>query len=771
MVRWNAASCNVALAFIIASLGTSSNAAAQQQNRLQSSGDAPAHWSASSATRAASAPPIDYDTARLERRLDAVRATGPIVLDGVLDEPSWRDAPMATHFIQNDPREGEAATYDTEVRVLYDDEAIYFGVFARDEEPGRLTVNDLKKDFNTNNSDGFRIVLDTFHDARNGYTFATNPAGAKYDAQMANEGRERNSDWDGIWDVATRVTETGWYAELRIPFRTLKFESRDTQTWGVNFERKLRRLNEDSYWSPLPRIYDLDRVSMAGTVEGFRGLRPGMNLRFKPYAATTSSTISGRRTTGEVDAGLDVKYGVTSGLVWDFTVNTDFSQVEADEQQINLTRFSLFFPEKRDFFLENSGIFQFGTNAGQFGGGGQGGGGGGGREMRLFFSRRIGLSDAGEPIPILGGTRLTGRQGAFSLGVLNIQQRETDAVSAANFTALRLRRDILANSDIGAVFLNKEQGGPHFNRIAGVDANFRFGDFSANAYLAKSFSPDPLARAIGNEFGSRAGFNYQSRTWQAQAGHSGIGERFNDEMGFVPRQGIHNFDGRFGRQVRPAAISKWLRQMQPHWEFDLFTRQRDGALETSYQGYHWNFQFQDGSNAEIGFNPMIEDVPEAFTINSATQTRVNPGRYEFTEHFAFWRTNEAALVSFNTRYAAGNFYDGYRRNLNFGPSMRLNEKFNASLNLQFNDISLSTGAFLSKLVTTRINYNFNTKMFFNALVQYNSDNHQWTSNLRFNIIHRPLSDFFLVYNERRDERTGILLSRAVIAKMTYLMAF
>ncbi len=569
------------------------------------------------------------------------------------------------------------------------------------------------------------------------------------------------------------MAETGWYAEIRIPFRTLKFVSTDTQTWGVNFERKLRRLNEDSYWAPLPRIYDVERVSLAGTIEEMRGLRPGRNLRFKPYAAGASSTLGAGPTRGEFDAGLDVKYGVTTGLVWDFTVNTDFSQVEADEQQINLTRFSLFFPEKRDFFLENSGIFQFGTNAGQFGGGGQGGGGGGGREMRLFFSRRIGLSENGEPIPIAGGTRLTGRQGAFSVGVLNIQQREEAAQPGANFTALRLRRNILANSDVGVIFLDKEQHGPHFNRVAGVDANFQFGDLTANAYLARSFSPEAVTAlpARGNAYASRAGFNYQSRTWRLQAGHSGIGERFNDELGFVPRQGIDNFDGRLGRQLRPAALSTWLRQMEPHWELDLFLRQDDGTLETSYQGYHWNFQFQDGSNAELGVNRMIEDVPDAFTINGSTGTQVNPGRYEYPEYFAFWRTNEAAPLSFNTRYATGTFYDGYRRALSFGPSVRLNENFNASVSLQLNDISLSTGSFVSKLVTSRVNYNFNTKVFFNALVQYNSDNHQWTSNLRFNIIHRPLSDFFLVYNERRDERTGQMLSRAVIAKMTYMMAF
>ena len=759
MVRFDATFCAVALAAVLVQASHPPVAAAQQ---------GPAQ---PGARQTASASPIDYATARLDRHVEPVRAAGSITLDGVLDEPAWTNAPVAHDFIQNDPREGEPATFDTDVRVLYDDAALYFGVFAKDDEPDRIIVNDIKKDFNTNNSDGFRIILDTFHDERNGYAFATNPAGAKWDAQMANEGRENNANWDGIWDVVTTVTETGWYAEIRIPFRTLKFNSSDAQSWGMNFERKLRRLNEDSYWAPVPRIYDLNRVSMAGTVEGMRGLRPGKNLRIKPYAASSSSTLRGRGTAGDFDGGLDVKYGVTTGLVWDFTVNTDFSQVEADEQQVNLTRFSLFFPEKRDFFLENSGIFQFGTNDGQFGGGGQGGGGGGGREMRLFFSRRIGLSEAGEPIPILGGTRLTGRQGAFSLGVLNIQQREANRVAAANFTAFRLRRDILANSDIGAILLNKEQGGPQFNRVAGVDANFRFGDLSANAYLARSFSPDAMTSASGNTYASRAGFDYETRTWRFQSGYSGIGERFNDESGFVPRQGIHNYDGRLGRQVRPAAISKWLRQMQPHYEFDVFTRQHDGVLETAYQGYHVNFQFQDGSNAEVGLNPLIEDVPAPFIINSSSNTRVNTGRYEFTEYFAFWRTNEAARVSFNTRYGTGAFYDGYRRQLNFGPSVRLNENFNASVGLQINDIELSTGAFVSKLLTTRVDYNFNTKMFFNALVQYNNDNHQWTSNLRFNIIHRPLSDFFLVYNERRDERTGQMLSRAFIAKMTYLMAF
>jgi len=721
-------------------------------------------------------PAPDPEGARFERRVQAVRATGPMTLDGVLDEAAWTTAPMAERFIQQDPREGQPATFDTQVRVLYDDNALYFGVFAKDDEPGRLIVNDLKKDYNTDGSDGFRIILDTFHDERNGYQFATNPAGAKWDAQMSNEGREINANWDGIWDVATRVTETGWVAEIRIPFRTLKFNSAEAQTWGMNFERKVRRLNEDSFWSPIPRIYDITRVSLAGTVEGLRGLRPGKNIRVKPYALSSSNTVGRLGTDGDFDAGFDVKYGVTSGLTWDFTVNTDFSQAEADEQQINLSRFNLFFPEKRDFFLENSGIFLFGAGGGGFAAGG-GGGGGGGRQngsgdTRLFFSRRIGLSDTGNEIPILAGTRLTGRQGAYSIGVLNIQQRSRDAVPAANFTALRVRRDLLANSDIGAVFLNKEAGGPAFNRVAGVDANFRFGpSVSFNAYGAKTFSPAAAVPAEGRDHTMRVGGRYDGRIWQVNGRFDTIGARFNDEMGFVPRLGVDNAFLFVGRRFRPVAISRWVRETRPHWQVDTFTRQAGGGLESRYQDFHLPFAFQDGSNMEMGVNPNVEVVRAPFTINSSRGVRVNPGRYEFNEYFIFWNTNSAARVSFNNRYSIGHFYDGYRRAYTFGPSVRLNENFNASVNLAINDIDLSSGSFVSKLLTTRVNYNFNTRMFVNALVQYNSDNHQWTSNLRFNVIHRPLSDFFLVYNEGRDERTGQMLGRAIIAKMTYLVAF
>ncbi len=716
---------------------------------------------------------INYDTIHLERRLNAVRASGNITLDGALDEPAWSEAPVANGFIQNDPREGSPATYDTEVRVLYNDDALFFGVWAKDAEPSKIIVSDLKKDYQVGGSDGFRIVLDTFHDGRNGYQFATNPAGAKWDAQMANEGRDNNQNWDGIWDVKTRITETGWFAEIWIPFRTLKFTDGDPQVWGVNFERKLRRLNEDSYWSPLPRIYEAQRVSLAGTLEGMRGLHAGKNIRVKPYALTSGSRVTTKPMAGDFQGGVDVKYGVTTGLIWDFTVNTDFSQVEADEQQVNLTRFNLFFPEKRDFFLENQGIFAFGSEGGGFGGGGNFAAGRTNQvqDMRLFFTRRVGLSDGGQALPILGGTRLSGRQGAYSIGVLNIQQREDQGVPATNFSALRLRRDVLANSDIGAVLLDKEVSGPGFNRLAGMDANFRFGNLQLNGFAAKTFSPVNAIASRGNELTSRASLDYRNRQWRTNLRFTTVGDRFHDELGFIPRLGVSELNAQINRTLRPKWLPRAIRELGPHWVLVQFNRLDGHALDQRQQDFHFSLNFANGSFLEPGANTNVEVIRSPFALNSSRGVRIGTGQYEYTEYFLTYRANEAARLSSGGRYTIGKFYDGYKRSYAWGPAFRPNEKLNASLTMQLNDISLPTISYVSTLATARMNYNFSTKVFLNALLQYSTDSHQLSSNIRFNIIHRPLSDFFFVYNEHRDEHTGLMQDRSLIAKMTYMVAF
>jgi hypothetical protein len=715
---------------------------------------------------------INYDTARHERRLTATQVNGPITLDGKLDEPSWAAAPLATNFVQNDPREGEPATFETEVKLLYDNRALYIGVFARDPAPAEIIVNELRKDFNTGNADGFQVVIDTFHDERNGYQFAINPMGAKWDSQMSNEGRDSNANWDGIWDVGTRIGEDGWYAEIEIPFKTLKFGPEAMQTWGINFQRRLRRKNENSYWSPLRRIHQLSRVSMAGTYEGLQGLKPGANVRVKPYGLANLNKVGSTAVDKDYDAGFDVKYGVTSGLTWDFTVNTDFSQVEADEQQVNLTRFSLFFPEKRDFFLENSGVFQFGSGNTGGGGGANGGRQNVSQDMIFFFSRQIGLSPAGDAIPLLAGTRLTGRVGGWSVGALNIQQREKNLSPSTNFTALRMRRDILRNSDIGVMMLNKDPQGDHYNRAFGADVNFRFfRDLTMNFAGAKSATPEERLPGSGDDLYSKSSFGYRGNVWETRAMYQTIGSRFNDEMGFVPRVGVDNAEAYLGAHMRFKKYSSWLREFFPHFQIENFTKRNGGGLESRYMDWHVPVNLQNSTFIEIGVNPNEEVIDERFAINARRGIYVTPGRYEFKEYFGLMNTNAAAPFSMNLRYGNGEFYDGYRRNYTVGGTFRMNEHLNVALSDQINDIELPSGAFVTHLVTGRVNYYFNTKVFVNALVQYNTDTNQWSSNARLDIIHRPLSDIYLVYNERHDSRTGALISRAVIAKMTYLFAF
>jgi hypothetical protein len=713
---------------------------------------------------------IDYRTARVERTLPAVRATGPIRIDGALDEQDWARAPIARGFIQNDPREGEPATEDTDVRVLYDANNLYFGVFAHDREPYNILTSELAKDFNRESGDDFEIILDTFHDERNGYMFATNAHGAKWDAQTINEGREVNENWDALWDVKARITEAGWYAEIAIPFRTLRFSSADEQTWGVNFQRRIRRRNEDSFWAPVPRIYDLQRVSLAGTLAGLQGVRPGNDLRLKPYVLGSAGESTRADVGTDGDVGLDVKYGVTSGLTWDFTVNTDFSQVEADEQQVNLTRFSLFFPEKRDFFLENSGIFQFGQGRGVvFGGGGLTSG----RQTDaiLFFSRRIGLSENGESIPIAAGTRLTGRSGPYAVGLLNIQQRSRNTSLASNFTALRLRRNVLANSDIGVIVLNKEADGPRYNRVVGADANFRFFEnLDLNVAIARAFSPLAVTPDRGSESMGNAGVHYRDRRWELQGTYVRIGERFNDEMGFVPRTGVAKFDSTYGARFRPTRLSKWLRELFPHLGVTNVSW-LDGQLQSRLIGAHMSINLQDGSGGEIGVDPTTENLIVPFQINRRRGISIPIGRYEFNDWHAGWRTNVSAPVSLNGRVDVGDFYDGHKQSYGVGAAVRLRGRLNASINESRNQIQLRGGSYTTDLITARVEYGFSTIAFANALLQYNTDAREWTSNLRFNIIHHRLSDFFLVFNERRDSNTGAMLDRALVAKMTYMVAF
>ncbi len=361
-----------------------------------------------------------------DRKVTALHVESPIVIDGNLDEAAWSLAEPAADFIQNEPRTGEPSTERTEVRILYDDENLYLGVYCFDSL-GRegVTLSTLARDYPPRDTDHFTMVFDTFDDNRNGFSLSTNPGGAMRDGQITGDGETRNYDWDGIWYVKTQITELGWQAEIAIPFRTFRFRDQEQQVWGLNFGRRIRRKNESTHWSAIPRPYATYRVSMAGELNGLSGIRQGKSLYVKPYISSPVVRREGDDVDFTPDVGLDLKYGVTTGLALDATVNTDFSQVEADQQQINLTRFSLFFPEKREFFLENAALFQV-KRTGR-------GPGSGNRDLIAFFSRRIGLS-GGQAVPILGGTRLTGRVGQYRIGLLSIQTDEFEETLSTNFS-------------------------------------------------------------------------------------------------------------------------------------------------------------------------------------------------------------------------------------------------------------------------------------------------------------------------------------------------
>ena len=703
-------------------------------------------------------------------QIRALRTEEDILVDGSLEEPVWSRAEISTGFIQQEPRPGSPASEKTEIRVLYDDDNLYIGVICFDSA-GRqgVIVNDLARDFDEREDDVFEIVIDTFNDNQNGFLFATNAQGAKFDAQVTNDGSSFNQDWDTIWHVESRITEKGWQTEIAVPFKSLRFDGQQEQEWGVNFMRRIRRKAEEVYWSPVPQPFRLSRVSQAGSLNGIGNVQQGRNFYVKPYVKAPLSRLEDDDVDLKPDVGFDVKWGLTSQLTLDLTANTDFSQVEADEEQVNLTRFSLFFPEKREFFLENAGFFGFGEGVGIRR---RGGGGGGRPDLIPFFSRRIGVSDGGL-VPILGGSRLTGRAGAFTLGVLSMQTDDFEEEPSTNFSVVRVRRDLMDSSNIGVLFVNKE-GGDHFNRTYGVDGNFNFFRYlSLTSFLLKTDTPGLAGKNGAGKFE----MGWQDPFWRMRAGFLSVEENFNPEVGYVRRGGydrderigdsIRKSNGEFGVAFRPEDQIPWIREIRPSIEPEYIT-DHDNLLLTREVQKQVRVEFNDSSQIRISHDSTFERLDEPFEIID-TQT-IPLGDYGFNATRISFRGNESRKVSFDFDYTTGGFFNGeldsYEVELLLQPSYR----FRTNLVWEHNDVRLPDGDFSTDLVGARIQYGFSTTMFLNALIQYNSEDGEISSNIRFNLIHKPMSDLFIVYNENRLTRDRVR-DRAVIIKFTHLFSF
>ena len=681
------------------------------------------------------------------RALAAHAAAGPIVIDGRLDEPAWSTAPVASGFTQSEPRTGEAASEATEVRVLYDADRLYVGAYLHDRETGGVVVNDIRKDFNPEQQDDFEVILDTFHDRRNGYVFITNAAGARADRQVANEGREINTSWDGVWSVTSRRVADGWMVEMAIPFRTLRFDFAQAENWGINFARRIRRRNEISYWAPVPRAYTLARVSLAGELTGIAHSGTARDLRVKPYVAARSVRELGGPAFGTSgDAGLDVKYGVTPGLTLDVTVNPDFAQAEADEQQVNLTQFNQFFPEKREFFLENSGIFYVGDAARN------------NRvslaptpdeDMLLFFSRRIGLSPDGRDISIPAGIRLTGSSSGFTVGALSMQTQGSPALPGNRYSVLRLRRNLFAGSDVGLIALDREGlgTGTSWNRLVGLDGNFRLpGDWDWNSYAVGSRAPGKAA----GQYTYRTSLSHEGNFFHGKAGVLEIGPGFVNDLGYFRRIDTRKYILDVGVRPRP----KWLagtgiREMHPHVTWNYYENLRgEMTAKNLHSGY--TLFLEQGGFAELSVNPNFQRILTPFAI-SPSIAPIPAGSYAWTDYQLKGGTDASRALSATYTLITGGLWNGRQRTQQVVVSSHPTSQLGASLGVSHTEATLTApdASFEALLWTTRANYSFTTNMFFDALTQYDPRQHQLNANLRFNLIHHPLSDLFIVVNQQK----------------------
>ncbi len=705
---------------------------------------------------------IDYDTAYLSRNATAIRITEPITLDGLLDESVWNVPPGATDFVQRQPVAGAVPTFRTEARFLYDDDNLYVGVIAFDSEPDRMTINDITDDFNFRGTDVVGLVLDTLRDRRSGFAFVVNPGGGRYDGQIVNNGQP-NIDWDGVWDFQVTRNDDGWVVEFQIPFNTLRFSNASSQEWGLNILRTVRRINDESAWSPIPQRFQVTRVSMAGTLRGIENIRPGRNLKVKPFAiAGFTQTRSGGNPFGDwvtdqdYDGGVDVKYGLTQSLTLDATYRTDFAQVEVDQQQVNLTRFNLFFPEKREFFLENAGTFNLG--------------GGQGRSFRNdlvpFFSRRIGLSAQGTPIPIVGGARVTGQVGRYDVGFLTMKTESTGSTASNTYTVGRVKQNLLRNSWVGGIVTNRDSTvAGDYNRLFGVDAFFQFSNrLSFDAYVLKTDTPGLEGKDQARKFAA----GWRDEELVIAGAYDTIQTNFNPEVGFVRRPNTTKYTGEFSFNPLIRS-SRSVRNLIFGTTLEYFEDGTTEQVETRTQNLNLGIRFQNGASINYTLTERFERLNRVF--------RIRPGILIPERDYAYRRQRVSASSASSRKISGGGsvewgkFWDGESESFTANLSVKPNYRVNVDVNYARNQADLAGGSFTTNLFGLRFVYAFNARTFFNAFLQYNAERNEVSSNIRFNIIHRPLSDLFVVYNDRRSTANAQVVERALIVKFTNLFDF
>ena len=722
------------------------------------------------------------------RDLRARRLSEPPKLDGLVIEPLWQELDAATDFTQQNPDEGEISAEKTEVRIGFDDRNLYIGIICFDSQPENIVVTQNRRDAELDDTDSVLILLDTFNDDQNAVIFGTSPTGIEFDGQVSKAGQTRgggggprraggggggaqrggaaafNLNWDAVWEVRSQITKRGWESEIIIPFRTLRFNPGTDQVWGLNIQRNLRRRNELSFWAPISRAFQLAQVSMAGSLSGLE-TKSHRNLKLLPYVLGGFSQDYARvddQSKVEADVGLDVKYSLTPSLTLDATVNTDFAQVEVDDEQVNLTRFDLFFPEKRPFFLENSGFFEFGTP----------------QEVEIFFSRRIGLDEDRNPVPIDAGARVSGKAGPYQIGFLNMQTRAVDfAAPANNYTVARFSRELPNRSSIGVIGVNRQsttsfEDAPSFNRTYGADANIGFGEFGNwFNYIAKTDTPG----LTGSDQTYSSRFEYDDSRHQFTLAYLEVGNNFNPEVGFVRRVGFRKpyYFYRYTHYLEDSPI----RSIEPHALVQNWYTLGTNAKESGFEHYHVDSRWQNGGRLGLAWNRNFERLDVPFEVHPGIFVPV--GRYSFDELIATFETDPSAPLFMDGDVAVGDFYNGTIRTLNFEGGYRYGSNLTWTGTFVRNFVRLPVGDFNTDLVGLRFNWSFTPKSFLQTFSQYNSTTNQIGHNIRFALLSTSSTGLFVVFNtatsttDFRDphdiERRT--LSRAFFIKFSHLLDY
>lgn len=700
---------------------------------------------------------IDHETFKaIAARLPAGHV---LKIDGRLDDADWQLAPVQGRFVQREPQFGYAATERTEFRILYDDTKLYFGIWAYDSDPGGIRASEMKRDSGLRKGDQIKITIDTFHDHRNAFYFSTNPLGALKDANSTEEGRTINYDWNAVWENRTSRDAQGWYVEIAIPLSQLRFAGGLGETiWGLNVCRIIIRKNEETYWVPFPREWQaagFARMSGAGILSGLRDLTPRRRVEFVPFVAPSVARDydAGTPTKTLRDVGADLRIGLSQSFNADLTYKTDFAQVEADQEVVNLSRFSLFFPEKRQFFTESAGVFDYGQNGGSNGGPGL---------LSLFYSRRIGLED-GRTVPILGGARVTGRTGHTTLGAMSI---ETDS-PRVNYSVFRVKRDVFAKSSIGAMVLNRGGGGLPTNTTAGVDGVFTLGkNLDVVALAAKSFTPGLSGRDVAAAMRAK----YTTDRFEAGLTYVDIGERFRAEMGFIPRTDIRNVVAQTAWTPRP----KWRGVRQLRFNIDTsYFENHAGRKESQTTGFDFFLTRQDSSTLSATVDLFYDYLP----FNWTTAGSVIPiGGYSWQTTRAGFSTDQSRRIYGSANAEIGGYYNGrkqtYRAELSFLPlETLLVENF-----LTVNRIVLPAAApYLTHVLSTRVSYSFSPNLFVKSFVQYNDATRTASLNMLLWYIYRPGSDLYMVYNQGIETavpgpRDFRVRGRSLAVKFTYWLS-